>query len=437
MRIFLFTALLLSPAFVQAERLPLKPYTVADGLPNNVINKIVRDSRGFLWFCTAEGLSRFDGYTFTNYGADQGLPHPNVTDFLETRNGEFWIGTNAGLVLFNPRGEPTTHVVFANEQTGTSPMFTVVVPESEERRARAVNVLTEDRGGTIWCGTWRTLYRLERRGGRFKLLPVDLATRSDPAKEVFVVDLLEDRSGFLWVAAFSGLYRRRPDGSIRHYTTRDGLPNDIIHDLLEDHQGRLWAGTRLGGFFRFAINDKDDSVSIVDAYSKKNGLPTDWVFQLFETSDHRFWVATNTGLVEFFPDANGQDQKFSAYTPKNGLTFHEITALEADTGGNLWLGTNTAGAMKLVHGGFLTYDELDGVATVNAIFGDHGGGVCFRAFVGDRLSASFDGPKRGPLNKSESATRQQLGRFDGRSFKWFLPEALNKSGWVFEGVTLL
>src|SRR5213594_1641639 len=53
-----------------AERLPLKTYTTADGLAHNVINKIVRDSRGFLWFCTVEGLSRFYGYTFTTYGVD-------------------------------------------------------------------------------------------------------------------------------------------------------------------------------------------------------------------------------------------------------------------------------------------------------------------------------------------------------------------------------
>ncbi len=101
---------------VSAQRLPLKSYTVADGLPNNVINKIVRDSRGFLWFCTGEGLSRFDGYSFINYGDDQGLPHTMVNDFLETRNGELWIGTNGGLVLFNPKGEPTAHVVFANDK---------------------------------------------------------------------------------------------------------------------------------------------------------------------------------------------------------------------------------------------------------------------------------------------------------------------------------
>src|ERR1700682_6501847 len=127
MRIFLFTALLLSPAFVQAERLPLKPYPVADGLPNNVINKIVRDSRGFLWFCTGEGLSRFDGYSFTNYGVDQGLPHTMVNDFLETRNDELWIGTNGGLVFFNPKGEPAPRIASATEKPPHAPMFTVVI----------------------------------------------------------------------------------------------------------------------------------------------------------------------------------------------------------------------------------------------------------------------------------------------------------------------
>src|SRR2546425_12382464 len=125
MRILLLIPFLLFPCYVNAERLPIKPYTVADGLPNNVINKIVRDSRGFLWFCTAEGLSRFDGYSFTKYGTAEGLPHPNVNDILETRGGEYWVATNAGLVRFNPKGKPVNRGVSASD-AGTPPMFAVV-----------------------------------------------------------------------------------------------------------------------------------------------------------------------------------------------------------------------------------------------------------------------------------------------------------------------
>jgi Two component regulator propeller len=52
MRTIIAVIFLALPPALFAERLPIKSYTVADGLPNNVINKIVRDSHGFVWFCT-------------------------------------------------------------------------------------------------------------------------------------------------------------------------------------------------------------------------------------------------------------------------------------------------------------------------------------------------------------------------------------------------
>ena len=53
--------LLVMAETVLPEQLPVKPYTIADGLAHDDVNQIVRDSRGFLWFCTEDGLSRFDG----------------------------------------------------------------------------------------------------------------------------------------------------------------------------------------------------------------------------------------------------------------------------------------------------------------------------------------------------------------------------------------
>src|ERR1700742_4664438 len=76
---------------IRAERPPFKAYTTADGLAHDSLNRIVRDSHGFLWLCTAEGLSRFDGYRFKNYTQDQGLPHRNINDFLETRDGDYLV----------------------------------------------------------------------------------------------------------------------------------------------------------------------------------------------------------------------------------------------------------------------------------------------------------------------------------------------------------
>src|SRR5712692_9428080 len=174
MRIILPLLFIFLPSLAQAERLPLKAYTTADGLAHNVINKIVRDSRGFLWFCSVDGLSGFDGYTFTNFGTDQGLPHANVTDLLETRGGEYWVATYGGIVRFNPKGTSSNRVVYAGEASAIAPMFTVIVPEDQDRRAKAITVLLEDRDGTIWCGTQKGLSKLERNNDRIALRSVDI-----------------------------------------------------------------------------------------------------------------------------------------------------------------------------------------------------------------------------------------------------------------------
>jgi ligand-binding sensor domain-containing protein/two-component sensor histidine kinase len=437
--VWLLIALLVVSNPTQAERLPIKTYTTVDGLANNSIDKIVRDSRGFLWFCTSDGLSRFDGYTFTNYGTDQGLPHREVSDFLETREGEFWVATNAGLVRFNPKVPPEPRVVYANEAgSRTPPMFTVVVPEEEDRSARAITVLFEDRGGTIWCGTYKGLYRLEQAGSSLTMRSVDIGIPSEWGEGRVISDLLEDRRGSLWVVTPGGLFRRWPDGSSALYTKRDGLPDDFLHALLEDHEGRLWASTRYGGFFQFAADDTHRPPVIPRTYSAREGMPRrQWVNQLFQTSDRRFWVATAEGLLQYFPDRDEQGSWFHSYTDKNGLSDHEITAINEDLGGNLWLGTASGGAMKLERNGFITYGERDGLYGVNSIFGDRAGGVCFRGHVlGDQRTSVFEGAKLDALGRTPDYYYTRLGRFDGQRFTWFIPNAATNLGWMSEGTTL-
>ena len=100
-----FVALVLFlPVIAKAERLPVKTYTVADGLLRDTVTKIKPDSRGFLWFCSAEGISRFDGMGITNFTVADGLPNRFVNDFLETKNGTIYIATGRGLARINPHG---------------------------------------------------------------------------------------------------------------------------------------------------------------------------------------------------------------------------------------------------------------------------------------------------------------------------------------------
>jgi ligand-binding sensor domain-containing protein len=81
-------------------------------LPGDEVFRIFQDSHGFIRFCSSEGLSRYDGYQFTNYGVAQGLPHRIITDIVETSSGKYWIATYGGLAKYDPTasnpGQATT-----------------------------------------------------------------------------------------------------------------------------------------------------------------------------------------------------------------------------------------------------------------------------------------------------------------------------------------
>jgi ligand-binding sensor domain-containing protein len=80
-------------------------YTAGHGLSNNTINCITKDSRGFIWIGTTEGLNRFDGTRFVSFFSDRDDPASlsgnNVFDILQYQPGHLLIATNNGLSVFN------------------------------------------------------------------------------------------------------------------------------------------------------------------------------------------------------------------------------------------------------------------------------------------------------------------------------------------------
>ncbi len=216
---------------ISAEQLPIKIFTTTDGLAQNTINRIVRDSRGFLWFCTGDGLSRYDGHSFVTLGVAHGLPHRRVYDLLETRSGEYWIATGGGLCLFNPKGEPTAY------PTAFLPRFTVFQPGIEER-SKAVTRLWQGRAGTVWCGTQRGLFRVDVADKQVRLMPIDVGMPLQFPEVGWIYDLHTDSFGRLWIASSDGGLARldEPDAerpAFRIYTTADGLSSLRVRCLTE------------------------------------------------------------------------------------------------------------------------------------------------------------------------------------------------------------
>lgn len=78
-------------------------YTTDHGLPSPEVYDILEDRQGYLWFSTDNGVSRFNGYSFENFGPKQGLQN-NVVFFLqEDHIGRIWMPTLSGNVYYFER----------------------------------------------------------------------------------------------------------------------------------------------------------------------------------------------------------------------------------------------------------------------------------------------------------------------------------------------
>ncbi|MBA3769146.1 MAG: hypothetical protein H0X08_01350 [Blastocatellia bacterium] len=371
-----------------AERLPIRTYSVADGLLRDYVYKIKQDSRGFLWFCTPGGLSRFDGYTFTNFTAADGLPDLRVNDFLEARNGTIWLATDAGLARLNPTG---IHKLQSGNPHQDNPLFSVYLTENP--KAKKSLVLFEDEIGQIFVGTGDGLYRLAEKSGDFALEAVDLGIPRTEMLEVTAI--IKDRRGALWIGTYlNGLIRLWPDGAADQFMMPQGLPGNNIESLLEDKNGRMWVGMRagLGDGLCLLVAEPERNQKIVERiFTTADGLPAQWIYAIHQSGDGQLWVATTRGLCRW----QGENGKSicKTYTAKNDICDSDIWTLTEDKDGNLWTGTR-CGAKKLSRYGFTTYTEKDGVESpfINSIFENPAGELFATSDNGDTRNISrFNG----------------------------------------------
>lgn len=92
LRYYYFLILLVySAGYCCAQQQLLRHYTVNEGLPSNNVYSAFQDSRGFIWFCTDWGISRFDGHHFENITSKQGLPDNEIFDMMEDPWHRYWL----------------------------------------------------------------------------------------------------------------------------------------------------------------------------------------------------------------------------------------------------------------------------------------------------------------------------------------------------------
>ena len=88
---------------ITAQQFFIKNYTLENGLPTRMINDACQDSLGNMWFATFYGISKFDGFSFTNYDSKDGLPVKSYRKLRLDKKGILWAipyGTGSYILYF-------------------------------------------------------------------------------------------------------------------------------------------------------------------------------------------------------------------------------------------------------------------------------------------------------------------------------------------------
>ncbi|MEZ5428846.1 MAG: two-component regulator propeller domain-containing protein [Pyrinomonadaceae bacterium] len=384
---------------ISAERLPVKIYTSADGLGSSFVDSVFSDSRGFMWFSTRDGLSRFDGSRFVTYQVGEKDAPPGIEMIYETRDGNYWISTTGGLFRFDPNrisptgagGTPRIDAEYVSGWRGT---------------------VFEDSRGNVWLASGG-IFHLEKKDGKDEFVKVDWNLPPRPNITFVAFQIFEAGDGSLLVNTTWGLIRRLPDGRILMYQDdKVLLGGSGTVSMILDKSGRVWLARddqllvlKLEPAEAFAQSgpisvQRLEPTALFELRPGENvPLPKKGgeIFQLtnpalvedstsmrlLQTSDGTVWIVAEKNLLEI---RGGVLQIHSA---GEGLP-NAMGRMGEDAAGNLWIG-GYAGLARLDRQGLITYGPNDGAVSARffAVNEDRDGDLYFAN--SDSYISRFDG----------------------------------------------
>jgi len=384
--IFLIHLLFALKCWSQAPELKFKHITKEQGLSSSTVEAILQDSKGFIWFGTADGLNRYDGYKITAYRNDpadsNSISGNYASQLLEDKKHRLWIGTNGGLNYFNRN--QNKFIRYKNDPRNMSSISSNVI-----------NCIYEDRQGDIWIGTSAGLDLLARGKNSFKHYRyqegktdclssnrisciyedqhgnfwvgtngggLNLLDRKKNTVSVFksqftddgsissnnISSIEEDLSGNIWIGTIGGGLnlldvKQKRFKHFRHQEMeRSSLSGDVIKSMLIDTKGNLWVGTENGGL-NLWNQDNQSFIHYENNPNKPSSLSQKTASAIMEDNQGNIWVGTHRGGVNLYQPNAYQFKIYSQSASLGSLSYNDVKTFFEDKEGNIWIGTDGGG----------------------------------------------------------------------------------------------
>ncbi|BBB32061.1 signal transduction protein [Thermotomaculum hydrothermale] len=299
--IFVF---ILFSLYSKSQLLPLKKYFTENGLVSSQVWSIIEDKHGYIWFGCSSGISKFNGFKFTNFRLQEGLPSESINKLEASKSGIIVASTVKGLAYITDWGkefkeipnigECSDIVIFdsikeKNKFLKFKPFLFACVKNKgiyrfdfekktwsyfgfKKYNPTAIQFLgtkivfasqkgyifqSEINGTNIkLIGHTKTITKIKRIKKDKALLisekaiyllsnnKINTLAKAESNEEIFF-DALIDFKNNLWIASNFGLRKTKEEKNIL-YTSKNGIPGIRVLSAFESKEGILWFGTNHG-----------------------------------------------------------------------------------------------------------------------------------------------------------------------------------------------
>ncbi|HQU85639.1 MAG TPA: two-component regulator propeller domain-containing protein, partial [Pyrinomonadaceae bacterium] len=356
-------------------------WTTDNGLPQNSVRKILQTSDGYIWLTTLDGLARFDGVRFTvfNKSNTKELPSNRFINLFADTDDTLWVSTeDQGIVRYR-NGVFRT---FTTADGLPSNQVLELIKEADGSYTAITNVGSAKFDGERFLPALKVnevfKYKyLNSRSGRFwRLFNSELSVEKDGQKSVYELSeelknliqseaniflstkLLEDSKGDLWIS-FNEYFKGFKAGRLYRFSNgivseikAENMPISLVHDIGEDRDGNIWLATQRDGACRLNENK-------FTCYTPENGLPSRFIRNIFKDREGTLWITTDDkGIYQVF------EPIITPLSVEQGLAEKNVYAILEDRSGAFWIGSH--GALGYLQDGKITnYKRADGLKYID------------------------------------------------------------------------
>jgi signal transduction histidine kinase/ligand-binding sensor domain-containing protein len=325
--------------------------STSEGLSSGTVYAVLKDSRGFMWFSTDDGLNRYDGYTFKQFNAKNPEWQINKSlqflNLVEDRYGRIWIATSEGLYFFDRNNEKIVHFL---DHSGLKIPLTLI--------NETINTLFYDSRDYLWIGSYNGIVRIKITENMLSTTTNDVAIflkSGENDYQIFnnqVFSITEDNDRKIWIASNSEYlecYDYKSDSITKYRIEIPGLTkwNFLNKRISIDNLNNLWIATQgMGAIYWDRQNNTFTQTTSININNEQ--INTSLLRTIMIDSSNRVWFGTDGNGIIIYDKANNKTINYRSDTNNQSrISSNAIYTLYEDDKNNFWVGTYLTGINKV------------------------------------------------------------------------------------------